>query len=103
MTRVAAVAVIHAGALIAALLAGGAAAQEETAVPADGTTIVGERESAVGLYLAPWQDEDASDIDRPPALFAPTLEKIDGDAFRRQTQYEDAINAYRRERLFRSR
>ena len=103
MTRIAAMVVIRAGALVAALLAGGAAAQEESAATADGTTIVGERESAVGLYLAPWQDEDASDIDRPPALFAPTLEKIDGDAFRRQAQYEEAVNAYRRERLFRSR
>lgn len=103
MTRIVTGRVIRAGALTVMLLAGGAAAQEDTSAVVAGTTIVGERESAVGLYLAPWQDEDASDIDRPPALFAPTLEKIDGDAFRRQAQYEDAINAYRRERLFRSR
>lgn len=103
MTRIVTCGVIRAGALAAVLLAGGAAAQDAPATDTAGTTIVGERESAIGLYLAPWQDEEASDIDRPPALFAPTLEKIDGDAFRRQAQYEDAINAYRRERLFRSR
>ncbi|MFP5307911.1 MAG: hypothetical protein ACLGI7_19085 [Gammaproteobacteria bacterium] len=68
-----------------------------------GTTIVGERESAVGLYLAPWQNEAGSDLDRPPVLFDVPLQPLDAARFERQVQYQEAIDAYRRERLFRSR
>ncbi|MEQ1439104.1 hypothetical protein AAG565_07055 [Fontimonas sp. SYSU GA230001] len=73
------------------------------AADAEGTTIVGEREAAVGLYLAPWQGETASDVDRPPALHDVPPQSIDPQRFRRLADYDEAIRDYRRERLFRSR
>jgi hypothetical protein len=78
-------------------------ATEEPPAEAAGTTIVGERESALGLYLAPWQNEAASDLDRPPGLLDVPLQRLDAARFERQVQYQEAIDAYRRERLFRSR
>ncbi|MEC9363179.1 MAG: hypothetical protein ACPHN2_18785 [Sinimarinibacterium flocculans] len=77
-----------------------AAAEEPEAV---GTTIVGEREAAVGLYLAPWQDEQASDLDRPPGLYDVPLQALDARGFGLQADYDEAIRNYRRERLYRSR
>jgi hypothetical protein len=79
-----------------------AAAAAEPAEPA-GTTIVGEREAAVGLYLAPWQDEQASDLDRPPGLYDVPLQILDPQRFGLQAEYDEAIRDYRRERLYRSR
>jgi len=79
---------------------------EEAAAPPDGapgTTIIGEQDTAVGLYLTPWQDETASDVDRPPGLYAPPLEPLDPMTFERLSAYDDARLAYRRERLQRSR
>lgn len=70
---------------------------------AAGTTIVGEREAAVGLYLAPWQDEQASDLDRPPGLYDVPLQALDPQRFGLQADYDEAIRDYRRERLYRSR
>jgi hypothetical protein len=70
---------------------------------AAGTTIIGEREAAIGLYLAPWQDEHASDLDRPPGLYDVPLQTLDVQSFRRQADYDEAIRDYRRERLYRSR
>ncbi len=86
---------------MAALLVVMPAAAENAAEA--GTTIVGEREAAVGLYLAPWQDEQASDLDRPPALFDVPAEVLDAERFQRLAEYDEAVGAYRRERLYRSR
>lgn len=69
----------------------------------EGTTIVGEREAAIGLYLAPWQDETSSDLDRPPGLYDVPLQPLDPQRFKLQADYDEAIRDYRRERLFRSR
>jgi hypothetical protein len=68
-----------------------------------GTTIIGEQDTAVGLYLTPWQDETASNVDRPPGLYAPPLVQLDPQEFQRLVDYDDARLAYRRERLQRSR
>ncbi|MFA5940449.1 MAG: hypothetical protein WC809_13915 [Sinimarinibacterium sp.] len=85
--------------LAVALPAAGAA----PAADAEGTTIVGEREAAIGLYLAPWQDETSSDLDRPPGLYDVPLQPLDPQRFRLQADYDETIRDYRRERLFRSR
>ena len=76
------------------------AADEATAVPANdaGTTIVGERETAVGLYLMPWQEEAPSDIDRPPARFSMPLQAVDAKRLQAQTASDEANAAYRRVR-----
>lgn len=87
---------------IGLLLPAFAVAAADSGEPA-GTTIVGEREAAVGLYLAPWQDEAASDLDRPPGHYDVPLQALDLHRFELQADYDEAIRAYRRERLFRSR
>jgi hypothetical protein len=69
-----------------------AAAAEEA-----GTTIVGEQESAVGLFLTPWQDERASDLDRPPSRLAPAAPEA--GAFAASAMAYEAQWAYRREQL----
>lgn len=84
------------------LLPAAVAAATEGGEPA-GTTIVGEREAAVGLYLAPWQDEQASDLDRPPGRYDVPLQALDPQRFGLQADYDEAIRDYRRERLYRSR
>lgn len=84
------------------LLAGAFAAQagaevEQTA----GTTVIGEREAAVGLYLTPWREEAASDIDRAPRLYEPGSEAIDGTDLVRQVETRESMEAYWRLRLLR--
>lgn len=63
-----------------------------------GTTIVGERETAVGLYLLPWQEEAPSDIDRPPARFEMPAQAPDGERLRALSDADEANAAYRRVR-----
>lgn len=87
---------------IAALLQAGSA----LAAPADkpavdtqaaaGTNIVGEMESAVGLYLMPWQEEAAGDVDRPPRLVDEPLQPVDGARFAGKVRTDESIAAYRR-------
>ncbi|TJY61155.1 hypothetical protein E4T66_11060 [Sinimarinibacterium sp. CAU 1509] len=86
-----------------ALISGWQPAAAQDSATAPGTTIVGEQDTAVGLYLTPWQDETASDVDRPPGLYAPPLAQLDPMEFQRLVDYDDARLAYRRERLQRSR
>lgn len=71
------------------------------AAPSLGTTIVGERDTAVGLYLTPWREEAASDIDRPPRLYEPPLRALEAEAFARDVEVRESIEAYRRARLLR--
>jgi len=61
-----------------------------------GTNIVGEQESAVGLYLMPWQEEAAGDVDRPPALLSEPLQTIDSAQFEGRVRTDEAIASYRR-------
>lgn len=62
-----------------------------------GTTIVGEQESALGLYLMPWKEDTASDRDRPPALLDGSKVPLDT----REIEYHETTQAWRRERLYR--
>jgi len=62
-----------------------------------GTTVVGEQESSVGLFLTPWQDERASDLDRPPSRLAPAAP--DAGSFASSAMAYEAQWAYRREQL----
>jgi hypothetical protein len=65
----------------------------------DGTTIVGERESDQGLYLTPWKEEHADDIDPPPGLLDIRPAAVDPRAFARQVRDAATLAAYRRELL----
>jgi multidrug efflux pump subunit AcrA (membrane-fusion protein) len=94
---------VLAGLLLAVMQPALAAQTGTDSASAAGTTIIGEREAAIGLYLAPWQDEHASDLDRPPGLYDVPLQTLDVQRFRRQADYDEAIRDYRRERLYRSR
>lgn len=62
-----------------------------------GTTIVGERDSDVGLYLTPWKEEHPDNIDPPPSLLDEPPQPVDAHAFSRQVRDASTITAYRRE------
>ena len=73
-------------------------ADETVSTPADpGTTIIGDTESPIGLYITPWKDEFAErGLDRPARLLDEAMEPIDPATFRRQIKYYETITAYRR-------
>lgn len=59
-----------------------------------GTTIFGERESPIGLYITPWRDAHAEkDIDRPARLLQEKAVPIDRTVFERQVEYYDVLAA----------
>lgn len=59
-----------------------------------GTTIFGERESPIGLYITPWRDAQAEkDIDRPARLLQEKAVPIDRTVFDRQVEYYDVLTA----------
>jgi len=98
-------AVLIAGMLIAvqASAAPNSESASAQAAPEIGTNIVGERDTAVGLYLVPWREEQASDMDRPPRLYDVPLQMLDADAFSARVQTQEGIAAYRRARSDRRR
>ncbi len=71
------------------------------AAPAYGTLLQGERESAVGLVLVPWQPAEASTVDRPPALLDIPAAPLDGDALTLRARVDASTRAWRLERLAR--
>jgi hypothetical protein len=64
-----------------------------------GTTIIGEEEAAIGLYLMPWSEEPMGDVDRPPRLLDEPLDPIDTAQYRRQAEWYRAQVSYRKLRL----
>jgi hypothetical protein len=78
-----------------------AAAEEDPDVPESaaaetlGTTIFGDQEQALGLYLMPWQEEAASDIDRPPQLLHLLPELGSAESAETRAVLYESINAYR--------
>lgn len=61
--------------------------------PESGTTIVGERESPIGLFITPWRNSLAEqDLDRPARLLQENLMFIDEDVFVRQIEYYEALS-----------
>ena len=62
-----------------------------------GTTIVGERDSDVGLYLTPWKEEHPDNIDPPPSLLDQPPQPLDARGFARQVRDAATVTAYRRE------
>ena len=57
-----------------------------------GTTIVGERESPIGLYITPWRNAySEQDIDRPARLLQVDVTPIDRTVFARQVEYYSAL------------
>lgn len=81
------------------------AAAPRTAKPGDlrddaGTTIIGERESPIGLYITPWRDAYSEQgIDRPARLLQVDMSPVDRDVFRRQIEYYRALEDERDRKL----
>lgn len=64
-----------------------------------GTTIVGDQESPIGLYITPWKDDYAErGLDRPARLLDEAMEPIDPATFRRQIEYYETITEFRRQK-----
>jgi hypothetical protein len=62
-----------------------------------GSTIIGERESPIGLYITPWRNSYAEqDIDRPARLLQVDLSPVDRVVFSRQVEYFDALSNARK-------
>jgi hypothetical protein len=61
-----------------------------------GTTLIGDRESPLGLYLTPWKNEYAErGMDRPPQNLQETVAPVDPKVLDRQRDYYDTIVNYR--------
>jgi hypothetical protein len=62
-----------------------------------GTTIIGEQESPIGLYIMPWRISAAeSGLDRPARLLDESLMPLDPDVFRRQVNYYNVLTGHLR-------
>lgn len=60
--------------------------------PSEGTTVVGEKEAPIGLYIMPWRQSQAeSGLDRPARLLDEQLMPLDPEVFRRQVEYNRAL------------
>lgn len=78
-----------------------AQSSEEPAVKTDsaGTTVVGDRESPIGLYITPWRnDAPEAELDRPARFLEEQLLPLDADVFRRQIEYYNTISSHLRPR-----
>ncbi|MDR3416195.1 MAG: hypothetical protein P4L83_08415 [Nevskia sp.] len=65
-----------------------------------GTTIIGDRESPIGLYLTPWKNEYAErGMDRPAQFVQEQMAPVDPGEFHRQIEYYDVITVYRQAEL----
>lgn len=70
----------------------GGAGQEP--VEMGGTTIIGDRELPIGLYISPWRSANPEDgIDSPSRYVDVGSQPIDPDVFKRQVEYLDALSA----------
>lgn len=69
---------------------------EDDPLRLEGSTIRGDQELPIGLYITPWRDsEPEQGIDKPARLLDEALVPIDPDAFRRQMLYWQALEAAR--------
>ena len=60
-----------------------------------GTTVIGEQESPIGLYIMPWRQSQAqAGLDRPARLLDEALLPLDLDVFKRQVEYNRALSAH---------
>jgi hypothetical protein len=65
------------------------------ALPGAGTTVVGEREAPIGLYIMPWRQSQAEGgLDRPARLLDEQLMPLDPEVFRRQVEYHRALSEH---------
>jgi hypothetical protein len=82
-----------------------AAGEDNTNIPdnvAMGMTVHGDAAAAVGLYLMPWSNEQASDVDRPPRLLSENVEAVDSQNFKQVAEWDQARRDYQIWRLQRN-
>lgn len=91
-------ALLMSAALLYAAPAPAQAATEQTQL---GTTVIGEQDAAIGLFVNPWKEQDASTTDRPPRLFDMPLVPLDSSAFRLSVDARQNRAAERLQRLHR--
>lgn len=66
--------------------------------PAGGTTVIGEQEAPIGLYIMPWRQSSAErGLDRPARLLDEALLPLDPEVFRRQVEYHRALTDHLRQ------
>jgi hypothetical protein len=62
-----------------------------------GLTIMGDRETPLGLFITPWKNAyPPQREDRPALLLDETAKPLDPEAFRRQSNYDEAFSTYRK-------
>jgi hypothetical protein len=72
-----------------------APAPRSTVPRSSGTTIVGDQEAPIGLYIMPWrQSAAATGLDRPARLLDEALMPLDPEVFRRQVEYHRALSEH---------
>jgi hypothetical protein len=60
-----------------------------------GTTVIGEQEAPIGLYIMPWRQSQAqAGLDRPARLLDEALLPLDLDVFKRQVEYNRALTVH---------
>lgn len=84
------------------LLNGPAATAQTTENTASlGTTVVGEQDAAIGLFVNPWKEHEASTTDRPPRLYDMPFAPVDAEAFRQAVDIRQSLDTHRLQRLHR--
>ncbi len=62
-----------------------------------GLTIMGDRETPLGLFITPWKNAyPPQREDRPALLVDETTRPLDPDTFQRQSNYDEAFSTYRK-------
>ena len=63
-----------------------------------GSTVMGDPEAAVGLMIAPWKEEFASSMDRPPRFFDVPYAPVDAQAFVEGLRLQEDVRSLRQRR-----
>ena len=62
-----------------------------------GLTIMGDRETPLGLFITPWKNAyPPQREDRPALLLDEAARPLDPDTFQRQSNYDEAFSMYRK-------
>lgn len=60
----------------------------------DGTTIIGDRELPIGLYISPWRSATpGKELDKPSRYLDVGATPLDPEVFKRQVEYLGALDA----------
>lgn len=89
--------------LLALATASGATGLAIASEEGAGSTIVGDQDAAVGLYLAPWKNEEPADLALVPGLHDEAPLPLDDTDFARVHSRYSTLRAWRIERLQKNR